>query len=163
MAEQQFVDQGDWLDAIMALVFVVIFSACISALWLESRDLVPLSIILPFTAFFLLAMPFLMKQFLVARTREFRVNCESEEIILVIKRPFQNSIERIPLKSVSKLIFQTTNNDGDWHQAKIEFCSKRRLSFAQGGHEQTVRAEYDRMIAAIRTVTPDVPTQQVRD
>ncbi|MEP1945179.1 MAG: hypothetical protein ABJJ20_00035, partial [Lentilitoribacter sp.] len=127
------------------------------------RDAAPLHFVVPFTALFLLGLPFLVKELIYARTREFLVNCQTGEITLVMKRPLQSSVERIAPHSISKLIFRTTDNDGYWHHAMIEINTRRTISFAQGGHEPAVRAEYERMIEALKVIVPHLPTEELRE
>lgn len=160
--EQRFIDQGDWLGAIMILFFLIIFPICIIAIWLEPRDAAPLHFAVPFTAIFSLSLPVMVKELLSARTREFLLNCQTGEIILKMKRPLHSSVERIAPQSISKLIFQTTDNDGYWHHAMLEISKQRLISFAQGGHEPAVRAEYDRMIEALKMIAPHVQSEELR-
>ena len=57
-----FVDRGDWPQAIICFIFLIIFPVAIIAIWTTPPDDMSLYFIAPFTLVFALTGPFLVRQ-----------------------------------------------------------------------------------------------------
>lgn len=159
--ETRFVDRGDWPQAGVCLVFLIVFPLAIIAMWQAPRDIAPLHFLIPFAALFALGSPFLAQQVVTARTREMRVNVQTGESSIIAARPLQRSLEVIPAAISKALIMEVTRNDGFWYSAYLELQGSRRINFAQGSHKAAVRTELKRMAEALLPTHPALPVREI--
>jgi hypothetical protein len=150
-----FVDRGDWPGAILCSIFLIIFPVAIIALWTAPRDEVPLYFLVPFTLVFALAVPFLAREVISARTRRIAIDAPGRAIVLTTVQPFNGARSRnIAMKDVSRVMFETTDHDGFYYRGLLDLGADDQITFTQGNHHTTVRAEAERMITALRQVQP---------
>lgn len=146
----------------MCLMFLIVFPIAIIAIWNAPREDAPLVFIVPFTAVFAIAMPFLVRQIAGAHTRRIAIDRPSCSIKLSMKRPFRAAQSRtIAMGQVRRVLFETTDHDGYWYCAMLDLRDGDRIGFAQGNHEETVFAKAERMLMALRMMQPDMEIVEV--
>lgn len=132
-------DKGDWITAVVFSLFLVAFPIAIWAVWHQPRDLAPLYFVVPFTLFFLLTVPFLLRAVFGARTNRFSFNYKTKKFKLMRKGLFfQETIEE-PLAAINRLILVTSDNDGYYYKLLLELSDGQRLKLAQGSWEPSIR------------------------
>ncbi len=58
------------------------------------------------------------------------------------------------MQDVSRVMFQTTNNDGFYYRGLLDLGADDQITFTQGTDHATVRAEAERMITVLRQEQP---------
>lgn len=142
----KFEDRKDWGDATIAAFFMLLGPLVILALWL-TPDLAPLWVKALATLMFALCMPFLAKMVWTARSRTIVL---SNDLSLSLRAPFRRDHRTLPLDDIAAITFLTTDNDGLWYQAQLEFRDHTPVVFAQGSVYEEVQGKYQTMASALR-------------
>jgi hypothetical protein len=158
-----FVDRGDWPQAIVCFIFLIIFPIAIIALWTTPPDNMPLYFLAPFALVFALTVPFLVRQVMGARTRRIAIDAPGRAIVLTTVQPFNGAKSRsIAMESVRRVLFETTDTDGFFYRGLLDLGAADQVTFTQGNHHAAVRAEAERMITALRQVQPALEIVETR-
>ena len=158
-----FVDRGDWPGAILCSIFLIIFPIGVIAFWTAPRDVVPLYVRIPFTLVFALAVPFLTRTVISARTRLIEIDAPGRAIVLTTVQPFNGAESRsIAMEDVSRVMFETTDNDGFFYRGLLDLGADDQITFTQGNDHATVRAEAERMITVLQQVQPALEIVETR-
>lgn len=161
--KRDFVDRGDWPQAIICFIFLIIFPVAIIAIWTTPPDDMPLYFSAPFTLVFALTGPFLVRQVMGARTRRIAIDAPGRSIVLTTVQPFNGAKSRsIAMEDVRRVLFETTDTDGFFHRGLLDLGAADQITFTQGNHHAAVRAEAERMITALRQVQPALEIVETR-
>lgn len=155
-----FVDRGDWPGAIVCFIFLIIFPIAIIAGW---NAALAEYFLVPFALVFALAVPFLVRQVMGARTRRIAIDAPGRAIVLTTVQPFKGAQSRsIAMEDVRRVLFETTDHDGFFYRGLLDLGAADQIVFTQGNHHAAVRAEAERMITALRQVQPALEIVETR-
>lgn len=158
-----FRDDKDWLEAALFLVFLTAFPLAILALWRQPAGVVPVYVALPFTAIFLVTVPFLVGRVRAARTRHVSFDRVAGVVEVVERRPWRRDRTRVDPQEIDRVVFNTTDNDGFWFTARLVLSDGRGFTFAQGSWRPDVWEKYQRLAAALQQANPGIRLVETSD
>ncbi|MEM9341856.1 MAG: hypothetical protein AAGA87_02310 [Pseudomonadota bacterium] len=138
-----FKDDKDWLEVILLCIFLVIFPLAFGWMWLAPRDTVPLWAALGFTVGFALCVPFMVRRVRSARTRRVTIDQRTGQITVRSSTPFGHQTQMVDPREIEGLVFNTHDNDGEWHTASLRVAGEE-ISFAQGSVHEDVYGRFQR-------------------
>lgn len=152
-----FRDQGDWPEALMCLVLGAVSLPLVGWLWTLPASDVPRVFLVPFTAVFLISLPFLVRSVSGARTRTLSVDTATGAMTLEHRRMFAKTTETFTAIEAAQIVHDVRDDDGVWTKSVLHLVGGREVIFAQGGSPEETRSAADRLAAALGLFRTEVP------
>lgn len=143
-----FHDKGDWPQALLCLVFLLIFPPVLYAMWASPEE-IPWLVSAMATPFVLGGCAWFVVTIRNARSRLLEVDRKNAVITLRESRPFQERHETIAFAEIDSVHFERSDNDGYYYEAQLRLADGRGITFAQGSFEPKVQEQVERMMQAL--------------
>lgn len=147
----RFVDHGDWFDAALSALFLIIFPVVIIAVWLGVPEVAPAWAAAALTVGALVCIPFPLRDVVRARSRILTINPGERRIEATTRSPFALSREVWQFADVNAIVVRrSTSPEGDFHRGAVSLKDGREYVFVQGNHETGVRERAEELKSALR-------------
>lgn len=153
---QRFVDHGDWFDAALCVLFLIIFPIAVISTWLHVPEVAPVWAAAALTGASFVCIPFLLREVVRARTRILIISPGERYLQATIKTPLSASHEVWQFTDIEAIVIRrATSSEGDFHSGAVHLKDGREFVFVQRNHEAGVRQRAEELKSALRTAGLD--------
>lgn len=148
----RFVDYGDWFDAALYIVFLIILPIVVILIWLNVPEVAPVWAAAALTVASFVCIPFLLREVVRAGTRILIIYPGENHLQATIKTPFSASHEVWQFTDIDAIVVRrSTSSEGDFHSGAVCLKDGREFVFVQRNHEAGVRERAEELRSALRT------------